>query len=404
MRRPKNAEITGAAAPFGAASTGAAAPTGAATAPTDAAAAPPGEILIELDHVTFSYSDWYNRPQEQEQGRGPESAQAATPQAATQQAAPAQNATQQAAPSQTAAPAQDAESQPRDTDLFDRDNAVEDVSMCIRRGEFVVFLGRNGSGKSTLAKLLNALLLPSGGVVRVKGAPTSDPGAIWEIRRTAGIVFQNPDNQIVGTTVEEDVAFGVENLGVPTPEIRRRIDGAMAATGVADYAERPPYQLSGGQKQRVAIAGILAMRPECIILDEATAMLDPDGRREVLGLVRRLNREEGIAVVLITHHMDEVALADRVIVVDGGRAILDLPPKELFSDAPLIRGLGLDVPQITEVFELLRERGINLPRGVVGVDEAFGAIKAFEADRAFDGGKAFEADQGKLGGQDAHTR
>jgi len=252
---------------------------------------------------------------------------------------------------------------------------VEDVSFSIARGEFVVFLGRNGSGKSTLAKLLNALIFPDSGVVTVKGMDSADPESLWEIRRASGMVFQNPDNQIVGTTVEEDVAFGVENLGVPSAEIRARIDASMAETGVLEHSQRPPYQLSGGQKQRVAIAGILAMKPECIILDEATSMLDPDGRREVLGLVRRLNKEDGIAVILITHHMDEAAFADRVVVVDEGRVAMSCTPRELFGDAGMIKSIGLDVPQITGIFGLLREKGYTmLPAGVAGVDEAFDAL------------------------------
>ena len=259
--------------------------------------------------------------------------------------------------------------------IYDRDNAIEDVSLSINKGEFVVFLGRNGSGKSTLAKLLNALLIPDKGVVIVKGMQTTDPESVWEIRRSSGMVFQNPDNQIVGTTVEEDVAFGVENIGVPSAEIRERIDASMAETGIQEFAQRPPYQLSGGQKQRVAIAGILAMKPECVILDEATSMLDPDGRREVMRLVRKLNAEENIAVVLITHHMDEAAFADRVYIVDGGHVVMSRTPKELFGDGDLIRSIGLDVPQITEVFEILRERGFtDLPAGVTSVDDAYDAL------------------------------
>ena len=259
--------------------------------------------------------------------------------------------------------------------LFDRDKAVEDVSLSIGKGDFIVFLGRNGSGKSTLAKLLNALLIPDTGTVTVKGMDTSDPRYLWEIRRTSGMVFQNPDYQIVGTTVEEDVAFGVENLGVPSPEIRSRIDASMEATGVLEMADRPPYQLSGGQKQRVAIAGILAMKPECVILDEATSMLDPDGRREVLDLIRKLNREENIAVILITHHMDEAALADMIFVVDEGRVVMSCAPGELFGNSRMTRAIGLGVPQITEIFDILRERGFMcLPRGITGVDGAYNAL------------------------------
>ena len=259
--------------------------------------------------------------------------------------------------------------------FYDRDKAIENVSLSIRRAEFIVFLGRNGSGKSTLAKLLNALLIPDAGVVTVKGMKTSDQNLVWEIRRTSGMVFQNPDNQIVGTTVEEDVAFGVENLGVPSGEIRARIEASMAATGVLENALRPPYQLSGGQKQRVAIAGILAMKPECIILDEATSMLDPDGRQEVMRLVRKLNKEDNIAVILITHHMDEAANADKVFVVDNGKVVMSRPPKELFSDGNLIRSIGLDVPQITEIFEILRDRGFTeLPPGIIDAGEAYMAL------------------------------
>ena len=257
-------------------------------------------------------------------------------------------------------------------------NILKNISLDIKEGEFWAILGRNGSGKSTLAKLLNALLIPDSGTVTVKGLKTSDADEIWEIRRACGMVFQNPDNQIVGTTVEEDVAFGVENIGVPTPEIRERIDASMEATGVFSFASRPPYQLSGGQKQRVAIAGILAMRPECLILDEATSMLDPDGRREVLSIVRRLNKDEKIAVVLITHHMDEAAFADRVYVVDGGRVVMSRPPRELFSDASTIREIGLDVPRITEMFDALRELGYSdLPAGVTGVEEAYAVLAPF---------------------------
>ena len=259
--------------------------------------------------------------------------------------------------------------------ILERDNAIDHVSLTVKKGEYIVILGRNGSGKSTLAKLLNALLLPTGGTVLIKGMPTVDPKYLWEIRRASGMVFQNPDNQIVGTTVEEDIAFGVENLGVPSGEIRMRIDEAMKTTGVYDLAERAPYQLSGGQKQRVAIAGILAMKPECIILDEATAMLDPDGRREVLSLVGKLNKEEHIAVVHITHHMDEVKPADRVIVIDEGKAIMVKTPKELFMDAKRIKHIGLEVPQITEIFDILRERGFDMPKGIIDIDTAYEVIE-----------------------------
>ena len=253
--------------------------------------------------------------------------------------------------------------------------AVDGVSFSIRAGEFVALVGRNGSGKSTIAKMMNALLIPQTGVVLIKGMQSGQPEYTWEIRRTAGMVFQNPDNQIVGTTVEEDVAFGVENLGIPPPEIRERIDETMREAGVLELFDRPPYQLSGGQKQRVAIAGILAMRPECIVLDEATAMLDPTGRDEVLKLVRKLNTEEGIAVIHITHHMDEVMLADRVLVVDEGKVLVQQTPEELFSEPGNIRKIGLEVPRIVEVFEQLRSRGFDIPAGVKDVETAFEMIR-----------------------------
>jgi len=328
----------------------------------------PDDIFIDLKNVTFSYT---KVPERAEAGDGRRAGGVAPYGCEAERAAPGNcdgDGVDIGAPDNHIDEA-------GAVDVYDRDKAVEDVSLSIRRGEFIVFLGRNGSGKSTLARLLNALLLPDSGVVTVKGMKSSDPENIWEIRRTTGMVFQNPDNQIVGTTVEEDVAFGVENLGIPTPEIRARIDASMAATGVLELMQRPPYQLSGGQKQRVAIAGIFAMRPECVILDEATSMLDPDGRRELLSLVRKLNKEENIAVILITHHMDEAAYSDRVFVVDEGHVVMSLPPRELFSDSGLIRSIGLDVPHITEIFDILRKRGFTgLPAGVTGIDEAYDAL------------------------------
>ncbi|MCL2058388.1 MAG: energy-coupling factor transporter ATPase [Oscillospiraceae bacterium] len=344
-----------------------------------------GENLITLSEVTFSYNYMRETTDGGEAANYADyaAAKAETPNAETVKVATSNGETVKAETLNTetakAVTANTAGGQGNIMEpgagVYDRDKAVEDVSLCIERGEFIVFLGRNGSGKSTLAKLLNALLIPDSGVVTVKGMNTSDPENVWEIRRSSGMVFQNPDNQIVGTTVEEDVAFGVENIGVPPLEIRRRIDMSMAETGVLEFAQRPPYQLSGGQKQRVAIAGILAMKPECVILDEATSMLDPDGRREVIKLVRKLNEEENIAVILITHHMDEAAHADRVFVVDDGRVVISRPPRELFGDSALIRSIGLDVPQITEIFDILRERGFTeLPAGVTGADEAYAAI------------------------------
>lgn len=252
--------------------------------------------------------------------------------------------------------------------------ALSDVNLSLEEGQFTVILGRNGSGKSTFARLLNALLIPSKGTVLVRGIDTRDDGLVWEVRRTAGMIFQNPDNQIVGTTVEEDVAFAPENLGVPPAEIRMRVDDALHAVGIHEFATRAPHLLSGGQKQRVAIAGILAMRPKCIILDEATAMLDPVGRREVMEVMRRLNREEGVTVIHITHHMDEASLADRVVVVDKGSIVLDGNPHEVFSNVEEIKALGLDVPQVTELFYELKKEGYSLLPDVLTVDEAVAAI------------------------------
>lgn len=247
--------------------------------------------------------------------------------------------------------------------------ALDDFSIKIDKGEFVAVLGHNGSGKSTFAKLVNALLTPVSGRMLVKGMDTSDADNVWYVRQAAGMVFQNPDNQIIATIVEEDVAFGPENLGVPREEIRKRVDWALETVGMADYAGHSPHFLSGGQKQRVAIAGVLAMKPECIVLDEPTAMLDPIGRREVVNAVTRLNREEGMTVILITHYMDEAVQADRVVVMEEGRVVLDGPPIEVFSKVELLKSLGLDVPQVTEIAHRLRENGADVPEGVLTVDE-----------------------------------
>ncbi len=247
--------------------------------------------------------------------------------------------------------------------------AIDGVSFSIKRGEFVAVLGHNGSGKSTLAKLLNGLFLPSSGSVSVSGMDTMDALHTWDIRKTAGMVFQNPDNQLVATRVYDDVAFGLENIGVPTGEMPARIDGALRLTGMMEYSDRAPHLLSGGQKQRVAIAGILAMQPEALILDEATAMLDPQGRAEVLDTVLRLNREQGITVVWITHFMDEAAHAQRVFVMDHGRVVLDGSPREIFSRVDLLRELRLDVPPMTKLAKLLRERGIEARLDVLSVED-----------------------------------
>ena len=255
-----------------------------------------------------------------------------------------------------------------------RTTALEDVTLSIEKGSFVVVLGHNGSGKSTLAKHFNAVLLPSGGAVYVEGMNTQDEDLLLEIRRRVGMVFQNPDNQIVANVVEEDVAFAPENLGVPTAEIRRRVDDALAAVGMTEFARHAPHLLSGGQKQRVAIAGVIAMEPECIVLDEATAMLDPAGRREVLDTVHRLNRERGITVVLITHHMSEAEDADRVIVMNDGVVAMDGTPRDIFSRVEELRSLGLAAPDTVELLHRLNGHGMSLPLTAITVDECARAI------------------------------
>ncbi len=252
---------------------------------------------------------------------------------------------------------------------------LDGLTLSVRRGEFVAVLGHNGSGKSTLAKHFNAILLPSGGKAYVDGMDTCDENLLLDIRRRVGMVFQNPDNQIVASVVEEDVAFGPENLGVPSEEIRARVDSALAAVGMTEYARHAPHLLSGGQKQRVAIAGVLAMRPECIVLDEPTAMLDPAGRREVLDTVKRLNREQGITVVLITHHMDEAAQADRLIVMHDGHIMADDSPGQVFQNVDGLRSLGLEVPEPVALLYELRQAGVDVPLTALTVDECAGVLK-----------------------------
>ncbi|MBS4021458.1 MAG: energy-coupling factor transporter ATPase [Dethiobacter sp.] len=246
--------------------------------------------------------------------------------------------------------------------------ALQDINLTIARGEFLAVLGPNGSGKSTLAKHFNALLLPSVGEVWVDGLSTSVEDNLWRIRQTAGMVFQNPDNQIVATTVEEDVAFGPENLGLHSAEIRKRVDEALELVDMSHYRRHAPHLLSGGQKQRVAIAGVIAMRPKCLILDEPTAMLDPRGRREVLDTVMRLNREEGITVVYITHFMEEAVSADRVIVLLNGRSVLEGAPAQIFAQAELLRDAGLDVPPVVALVKELRAAGMDIPPEVMTVN------------------------------------
>ncbi|MBP3501153.1 MAG: energy-coupling factor transporter ATPase [Oscillospiraceae bacterium] len=253
-------------------------------------------------------------------------------------------------------------------------SALKDVNVAIEKGSFTVVLGHNGSGKSTLAKHMNAVLLPCGGNVYVEGRDTRDESLLLEIRRRVGMVFQNPDNQIVANVVEEDVAFAPENLGVPSEEIRARVDDALSAVGMSEFTRHAPHLLSGGQKQRVAIAGVIAMAPECIVLDEATAMLDPVGRREVLSTIRRLNAERGMTVVLITHHMDEAEHADRVIVMNDGCLAMDGTPREVFARVEELRALGLAAPSTVELLYELNQRGCHLPLDAITVDECADAI------------------------------
>ncbi|MBD5161235.1 MAG: energy-coupling factor transporter ATPase [Oscillibacter sp.] len=252
--------------------------------------------------------------------------------------------------------------------------ALRGVDLTIAQGGFVVILGHNGSGKSTLAKHMNAVLLPGGGKVWVSGMDTADENLLLEIRRRVGMVFQNPDNQIVANVVEEDVAFGPENLGVPTEEIQKRVAAALKAVGMEEFTMHAPHHLSGGQKQRVAIAGIIAMEPACIVLDEATAMLDPLGRREVLATVRNLNREKGITIVLITHHMDEAAMADRVVVMDDGRVVMDGGPEEVLVRVEELRAIGLAAPHTVELLHGLRQDGFDVPLDALGIKDCANAI------------------------------
>ena len=252
---------------------------------------------------------------------------------------------------------------------------LDGVTLDIAEGSFVAVLGHNGSGKSTLAKHFNAILLPTGGKVYVDGIDTADEDKLLDIRRTVGMVFQNPDNQIVANVVEEDVAFAPENLGVPPEEIRQRVDDALKAVGMYEYREHAPHLLSGGQKQRVAIAGVIAMQPRCIVLDEPTAMLDPIGRRDVLRTIKRLNRERGVTVVLITHHMDEAAQADRLIVMTKGQVVADGAPKQVFQDVEGLRSVGLTVPETTQLMWELRQEGLDVPLDALSDEECAEALK-----------------------------
>ena len=254
------------------------------------------------------------------------------------------------------------------------DRAIDGVDIDVPQGSFVAILGHNGSGKSTLAKHMNAILVPTGGTMWVDGRDTKDPAELWNVRQTAGMVFQNPDNQIIGTVVEEDVGFGPENLGVPTDEIWKRVEDSLKAVGMLEYRTHSPNKLSGGQKQRVAIAGVIAMEPKCIVLDEPTAMLDPNGRREVIEAVEKLQKEKNVTVILITHYMEEVIDADQVFVMDDGHIVMHGTPREIFSRVDELKRYRMDVPQVTMLAEELRQRGLDLPRGILRREELVEAL------------------------------
>lgn len=258
--------------------------------------------------------------------------------------------------------------------VIGKHRAVDEVSIQIKPGEFVAILGHNGSGKSTLAKHMNAILVPSEGTMWVDGKDTRDPEELWNVRQSAGMVFQNPDNQIIGTVVEEDVGFGPENLGVPTEEIWKRVEESLKSVGMIDYRYSSPNKLSGGQKQRVAIAGVVAMRPKCIVLDEPTAMLDPNGRKEVLRTVQELRKKENVTVILITHYMEEVIDADHVIVMDKGHVVMQGSPKDIFSQVETLKKYRLDVPQVTMLAHELKKRGLKLKDGILRTEELVDAL------------------------------
>lgn len=273
----------------------------------------------------------------------------------------------------------DIDEEGKETERF---RAVDNVSLDVEPGQFIAVLGHNGSGKSTLAKHINAILMPTEGTVYVGGIDTKNDKKLWDIRQQAGMVFQNPDNQIIATIVEEDVGFGPENLGVPTEEIWQRVEKALNAVGMIEYRHHSPTKLSGGQKQRVAIAGVMAMKPKCIVLDEPTAMLDPNGRREVIATLKELNRQEKVTIILITHYMNEVIEADRVFVMDNGKIALEGTPRQVFSNVEKIKSLGLDVPQITEIAYKLKKKGVNFQDGVLTIDEFVEQLEEYENTRA----------------------
>ena len=261
-----------------------------------------------------------------------------------------------------------------DGNVVDTARAIDDVSLDIHPGQFIAILGHNGSGKSTLAKQMNALLLPTEGAMYVDNMDTAKEPDLWKIRQKAGMIFQNPDNQIIGSVVEEDVGFGPENLGIPTEEIWKRVDRSLERTGMTEHRKHSPNRLSGGQKQRVAIAGVMAMLPKCIIMDEPTAMLDPNGRKEVIRSARELNRTEGVTVILITHYMEEVIDADAVFVMQDGRIVLQGAPKEIFSQVEKLKELRLDVPQVTLLAHELRKSGLQIPEGILTAEELAGVL------------------------------
>ena len=261
-----------------------------------------------------------------------------------------------------------------DGNVQETQRAVDGVDIDIKEGQFVAILGHNGSGKSTFAKHINALLLPSDGTIWIDGINTSEEPELWKVRQKAGMVFQNPDNQIIGTVVEEDVGFGPENMGVPTEDIWKRVNESLEKTGMTAYRHHSPNKLSGGQKQRVAIAGVMAMRPKCIVLDEPTAMLDPNGRKEVLAAVHQLNKQENVTVVLITHYMEEVIDADHVIVMDGGHVVMEGTPREIFSQVETLKKYRLDVPQVTLLAHELKQSGVDIPDGILTKEELVNAL------------------------------
>ena len=258
--------------------------------------------------------------------------------------------------------------------IIGTNRAIDGVDIDVTPGSFVAVLGHNGSGKSTLAKHMNAILVPTGGTMWVDGKDTRDPNELWNVRQSAGMVFQNPDNQIIGTVVEEDVGFGPENLGVPTDEIWKRVEDSLRAVGMIKYRNASPNKLSGGQKQRVAIAGVIAMEPKCIVLDEPTAMLDPNGRREVIRAVEKLRKEKNVTVILITHYMEEVIDADQVFVMDDGHIVMHGTPREIFSRVDELKAYRMDVPQVTMLAEELRKRGLALPKGILRREELVEAL------------------------------